>query len=130
MAKVAIFDEEQVKTFEFDEDTDVDLKYLTKEEARELNKAVEKIVNRTGADWSVVWNQKLGEEVVKGWRHRKNADHPGFTLPDGTPIPFTPENRDMMMKHCREFSLFVGENTVNAKEFLNRAVGKQKTKNS
>lgn len=130
MAKVAIFDEEQVKTFEFDEDTDVDLKYLTKEEARELNKAVEKIVNRTGTDWSVVWNQKLGEAVVKGWRHRTIADHPGFTLPDGTPISFTPENRDMMMKHCREFSLFVGENTVNAKEFLDRSKKAPAVKNS
>lgn len=130
MAQVAIFDEEQIKTFEFDEDTDVELAYLTKEDAAKLNRNVEKIVNRTGADWALVWNQKLGERVVRGWRNRTKPDHPGFTLPDGTPLSFTPENRDMMMKRCREFSLFVGENTVNAKEFLNRVKETQIVKNS
>jgi len=130
MAKVAIFTEEQIKTFEYDEDTDVDLKYLTKEEAQELNKKVDKIVNRAGSDWAKVWNQVLGEAVVRGWRNRFDPDQPGFTLPDGTPLPFNAENRDMMMKSCREFSLFVGENTVNATEFLNRGKETQKVKNS
>ncbi len=130
MAKVAIFSEEQIKTFEYDEDTDVDLAYLTKEAAIKLNKEVDKIVNRTGADWSVVWNQKLGEAVVRRWYHRTDPDHPGFALPDGTPLPFNAENRDMMMKRCREFSMFVGENTVNATEFLNRGKETQKVKNS
>ena len=129
MGKVAIFDDEQVRTFEFDEDTDVDLLFLTKEDALKLSKEVEKIVNRTGGDFSVIWNQKLGEKVIRGWRNRFNADHPGFVMPDGAPIQFTPENRDMMMKRNREFSLFVGENAVNAKEFIDRARERSETKN-
>jgi hypothetical protein len=118
MGKVAIFDEEQVKTFEYDEDTDVTLSYLTKEEAVKLNKEVDKIVARTAADWTLVWNQKLGERVIKGWNHRTNRDHPGFIMPNGTPIPFNPVNRDMMIKRNREFSLFVGHNAVDPQVFL------------
>ena len=130
MAKLAIFTDDQIRSFDFDEDTCVDLKYLTKDAALKLNKDVEKIVNRTGADWSVVWNQKLGEAVVVRWYHRTIDGHPGFTLPDGTPIPYTPDNRDMLMRHCREFSLFVGENSVAAKEYLERSQGAAIIKNS
>lgn len=132
MAKCAIFDDEQTKVIEYDADTDVVLAYLTKEEAVKLNKDVEKIVSRTGADWSLVWNQKLGERVVKGWYNRFDANHPGFVMPNGTPIQFTPENRDMMMKRNREFSLFVGQNTVDAQVFLDlkeEAKDKQEAKN-
>lgn len=118
MGKVAIFDDAQVKSFEYDEDTDIDLEFLRKEDALELNKEVGKIVARTGSDWNKVWNSLLGRRVVKGWRHRTQADHPGFVLPDNTPIPFTEENLDMMMSRNREFSAFVGENTISAKEFL------------
>lgn len=118
MGKVAIFDVPPVKTFEYDEDTNIDLEFLRKEDAQELNKEVDKIVARTGSDWNKVWNACLGRRVVKDWRHRTQADHPGFVLPDDTPIPFTEENLDMMMARNREFSIFVGENTVNAKEFL------------
>lgn len=132
MAKVAIFDDEQLKDFEYDEDTNVVLAYLTKEEAVKLNKEVEKIVQRTGADWSLVWNQKLGERVIKKWYNRLTEGHPGFVMPNNDPIPFTPENRDMMMKRNREFSLFVGQNSVDAQLFLDlkeEAQDKQETKN-
>lgn len=118
MAKVAIFDDSQIKTFQYDEDTDVDLEFLRKEDAQELNKEVDKIVHRTGSDWSKVWNTLLGRRVVKGWRHRTDPDHPGFVMPNDTPIPFNQDNLDMMMVRNREFSLFVGENTISAKEFL------------
>lgn len=118
MAKVAIFEESPLRWLEFDEDTDIALEYLSKEEGTALNKDVEKIVNRTGSDWASVWNRKLGERVVKGWRNRNDTSQSGLTFPNGTPIPFTPENRDMMMKSCREFALFVGENAINAKVFL------------
>lgn len=133
MAKVAIFDDEQIKTFEYDEDTDVILAYLTKEEAVKLSKEVDKIVSRTGSDWSQVWNQKLAEKVVKGWHHRTDPDHPGFVLPGGCPIIFNAANRDMMMKRNREFSLFVSQNAVDGKAFLElkaAAEEKQETKNA
>ena len=118
MGKCAIFSDEQIKTIEYDEDTDVILAYLTKEEAVKLNKEVEKIVNRTGSDWSLNWNQKLGERVIKGWKHRTDPGHPGFVMPDNTPIDFTPANRDMMMRRNREFSIFVGQNAIDCQLFL------------
>jgi hypothetical protein len=128
MARVAIFDGPQVKTFQYDADTDVDLEFLRKEDAQELSKEVEKIVARTGSDWNKVWNARLGRRVVKGWRHRFDQDHPGFVFPDDTPIPFTEENLDMMMARNREFSIFVGENTISAKEFLAEKVKKGEVK--
>jgi len=118
MAKLGIFDETRKRWIQFDEDTEVLLSYLGKEEALELSKQADKLVSRTGSDRVVVWNQKLGERTVHGWRHLKNYDLPGFTYPDGRPIPFTPENRDLLMKSCREFSVFVGEQTIDAKVFM------------
>lgn len=119
MAKLGIFtDESPKKWLQFDEDTEVSVSYLKKEEALQLSKDVDKIVNRTGGDRTVVWNQKLGERTVHGWRKMKDHDQPGFTYPDGTPIPFSAENRDLLMKSCREFSIFVGENTIDAKVFM------------
>lgn len=132
MARCAIFDDEQVRTLEYDEDTDVSLVFLTKEEAVKLNKEVDKIVQRTGSEWSLIWNQKLAERCVRGWNHRTNPDHPGFVMPDGSPIPFTPENRDMMMKRNREFSLFVGQSVVDSGLFLEmkeKAQEKEEIKN-
>lgn len=118
MAKLGIFDETPKRFIQFDEDTEVLLSYLGKEEALELSKQVDKIVSRTGADRVKVWNQKLGEQAVHGWRHLQNHDLPGFTYPDGRPIPFTPENRDLLMKSCREFSVFVGEQVIDARVFM------------
>ena len=131
MAKVAIFDEEQILDLEYDGDTNVLLLYLTKEEAVKLNKDVDKIVQRTGSDWSMVWNQKLGERCVRGWYNRLVEGHPGFVMPDNTPIPFNDANRDMMMKRNREFSLFVGQNAVDgslALEMKEAAEGKKEVK--
>jgi len=118
MAKVAIFDDTLQKWIEYDEDTEVLIQYLPKEAAKELSAKVDKIVNRTGSPWAQVWEQKIAEAAVKGWRQMGNHSHPGFVLPDGSPIPFTPENRDMMMKRCREFSTFVTDNAIDAKIFM------------
>jgi hypothetical protein len=118
MAKVAIFEDAQQRWIDFDEDTEVLIEYLDKPAALELSKEVDKLVARTGSDRMPIWNQKLGERVVKSWRKRTDHNHPGLIRPSGEPIPFTAENRDMMMKHCREFSSFVGENSIDAKVFL------------
>jgi hypothetical protein len=118
MAKVAIFTEKQSKHIQFDEDTEVLITYLDKPAALELNKDVDKICKRTGSDWTNIWNQKLGEATIKGWRNINNHDHPGLTLPDGTPIAYNDTNRDMMMKNCREFSIFINETAVDGKAFL------------
>jgi hypothetical protein len=118
MAKVAIFDDTPRRCVQFDEDTEVRLSYLSKEEALALNKEVDKIVSRTGADRSVIWNQKLGQRCVHGWRNMSDHSHPGLVYPDGRPIPYSDANRDMMMKSCREFSIFVGENCIDPQVFL------------
>jgi hypothetical protein len=118
MAKLGIFTESPQRWLQFDEDTEVLLSYLKKEQALQLSKDVDKILSQTGSDRTVVWNQKLGALVVHGWRNMKNHDAPGFTYPDGSPIPYTPENRDLLMRSCREFSIFVGENTIDPKIFM------------
>jgi hypothetical protein len=120
VAKLALFDVAQDKWLEFDQDTDLCIEYLDKEAAGELSKAVDKLCVRTGGDRMAVWNQKLGERCLKGWRKRADTGNPGLTFPDGSPIPFTPENRDMLMKRCREISLFVNENAVNPGIFLDQ----------
>lgn len=121
MAQVAIFEEKVKRWVRFDEDTEVFLEYLDKSAARVLNKDVDKIVARTGSDWQKIWEQKVGEKTVFGWRHidqKKNPDHPGILLPGGAPLHFSAENRDLMMRSCREFSMFVGSTTIDASIFL------------
>jgi len=118
MAKVAIFDDTPKTWVQFDVDTEVLIAYLSKEDALELSKKVDKIVSRTGADRSSVWNQKLGELTVHGWRKIEDSSHPGLTTPRGVPIPYTPANRDLLMKGCREFSVFVGETCIDASVYL------------
>jgi hypothetical protein len=118
MAELALFDDLQKRWVQFDEDTEFQVSYLSKEEALELNKEVDKIVSRTGSDRSVVWNQKLGQRTLHGWRKVTDHDHPGLKFPSGQPIPYTPANRDMLMKRSREVSIFVGETVIDAQVFL------------
>jgi hypothetical protein len=121
MAKVAIFEGTQKRWVQFDEDTEVLVEYLDRPAAIALNKEVDKMTARSGGDRQIIWGRELGRRAVHGWRHTdqaKHQDHPGLTLPDGTPIQFNDANRDLMMKSCREFSLFVNETAIDAQVFL------------
>jgi len=132
MAKVAVFTDDQRRWLEFDEDTELFVSFLSTEKGRELSKEVDKLTVRSGGDRSVIWNRKLGEKVLHGWRHKTRADHPGLTLPDGSPIPFTPESRDLLMVQCREISMFVSENCLDSKIFIEeqkQADRREETKN-
>jgi len=124
MAKVAIFEEATRGWLEFDEDTEVLIEYLDRPAAIALNKEVDKLTARTGGDRQIIWGRELGKKVVHGWRHKdqeKYPDHPGLTLPGGSQIPFNETNRDMMMKSCREFSIFVNESAIDGSIFLELA---------
>lgn len=135
MARVAIFTEAQRRWIQFDEDTEVLVEYLDRPAAIALNKDVDKIVARTGGDQQIIWGRELGKRAVHGWRNinqEKHPDHPGVTLPDGTPILYNEANRDLMMKGCREFSIFVNGNAIDAAVFLEinqQNQEKQETKN-
>ncbi|GEM_PF-4814935 len=118
MAKIAIFDDTPRRWVQFDVDTEVLVSYLDKEAALELSKKVDKIVSRTGTERSKIWNQKLGELTVHGWRNIDEHGKPGLKTPRGVEIPYTPANRDLLMKGCREFSIFVGETCIDAAVFL------------
>jgi hypothetical protein len=123
MAQVALFTEAPQGWIQFDEDTEVLIEYLDRPAAIELNKAVDKIVARTGGDQQIIWGRELGKKAVHGWRNidqEHNPGHPGFVLPDKekTPIQFNDANRDLMMKGCREFSIFVNGNAIDAGVFL------------
>lgn len=120
MAKIAMFDDEQRRWLRFDEDTELLIRYLDKAAGLELSKKADKISARTGMPHIECWNRLLAETCLLGWRKTDDHDHPGLTTPNGVPIPFTPENRDRLMKGCREISLFVSENAINAGVFLER----------
>ncbi len=121
MAKVAIFSEAQRRWIQFDEDTEVLIEYLSRPDAIELNKEVDKLTTRSGGDRQIIWGREFGRRTVFGWRHidqEKFPGHAGIVLPDGAQMPFNDANRDLMMKQCREFSIFVNENAIDAQVFL------------
>lgn len=67
---------------------------------------------------STAYDMFLGKKAVVGWRNIKDHNHPGLLLPGGAPIPFTAENRNMLMTKSREFSEFVFQKSTNASLFL------------
>jgi hypothetical protein len=122
MAKVAIFEEGNPRRWkQFDEDTEVLIEYLPRPDAIELNTQVDKLTARTGGNRQNIWGREIGKRCVHGWRNvdqEKKAEHSGLVMPNGEQIPYNEANRDKMMKFCREFSIFVNENAIDAQVFL------------
>lgn len=118
MARVGLFDGEQQQWIQFDEDTEVLLGFVDKEELNKLNRLADKQARLTKGDVVVIGNRLLGERAVFGWRKCSNHNHPGLMTAAGAPIPFSVENRNMLMKSCREFSNFVNENAIDSSVFL------------
>ena len=54
---------------------------------------------------------ELGEKAVKDWK--------GITL-EGKPLPFTPENRDLLMTKWPQFSSFVAEASTDIAVFAEK----------
>lgn len=117
MGKLGIFDEDQFRWVQFDEDTEIRLKYINKEELTKINSKAEKAARLTGTDEREVFNRLLAERAVHGWRHVDNHDHSGLIV-RGEQLPFNDTNRNMLMKKSIEFSSFVNGNCTNSRLFL------------
>ena len=118
MARIGLFvNEEKQKHVQFDEDTEVLVRFVGKKELAELQRKAQKAARLGGADAKDVFNQKLGKAAVKGWRKIGDHGHPGLVV-DGKPFPFTEENLALLMEHSLDFSAFVNATAIEAKEFL------------
>lgn len=118
MAKIGIFDKQKQQWVQIDEDTEVLIRFVDKEELNALNRKADKTARLAKGDVSVIGNRLLGEVAVFGWRKMSDHNHPGLLDAKGNPIPFTDENRNMLMKRCREFSNFVNETAIDSAVFL------------
>lgn len=116
MAEIGVFDGERKKWIPFDEDTEVLVKLVTKEELRAIaNKSA-----KMGQKSAEAADKLLGRAAVLGWRKFDDPTHPGLVV-GGQPLEFTPENIDMLMTRSIEFSRFVNEYAVNEKAFIGDA---------
>jgi len=108
MAKVGIFEEAPKKWFTFcDTDTEVLIQYVDKEALSKLIKRAGEVAKKLSTPQGVAYDMFLGKAAVHGWRKEKEPTQPGFTMPNGSPLPFTAENRNLLMTRYREFSEFV-----------------------
>ncbi|MBI5410174.1 MAG: hypothetical protein HZA14_12490 [Nitrospirae bacterium] len=117
MAEIGIFNGERTKWIQFDVDTEILIKLITKAELRKINQKAAKKAKFTEQNVNDVADNLLGQAVVKGWRKIKDHEHPGITV-DKKPLPFTPENIDMLMTGSIKFSRFVNEACINEDEFI------------
>jgi len=117
MGEIGIFDDERKKWIQFDEDTEVLIRFIDRRELRKIQSKAEKTARLTGADADEIANRYLGRSAVLGWRKINDHSHPGLMI-QGRPLPYTPENVDMLMTRSLEFSKFVNEHCVNSKIFL------------
>ncbi|WP_027715821.1 hypothetical protein [Desulfuromonas sp. TF] len=118
MARLGLFiNQKPEKAIQFDEDTEVLIAFVGKQELQEIQRKADKAARLGGADPKDFFNLKLAERAVKGWRKIGAPDHPGLIV-GGEPFPFTEENRALLMKHSLDFCAFVNAHAVEAKEFL------------
>lgn len=128
MADLGIFDEPTHKWIQYDEDTEVQVRHIGKEELRKINLKAAKTAKLTGVDSVAINNKMVGRAAVLGWRKINDHNHPGLTM-KRQPLPFTPENIDMLMRRSLEFSNFVNENCLDSKLFLDADEEMEETKN-
>jgi len=107
---------EKRKWIQFDSDSEVEIKLITKQELREIVKTAAKRAKLTGEDQADIADRLLGRAAVKGWRKVGQPDHPGL-LANGEPLPFTLENIDRLMTKSLKFSRFINETCIDEDEF-------------
>ncbi len=122
MAKVGVFTVAPKMWFSYDADTEVELEFISKERMGKIVKKADDAAKRVGGTASVVYDMFLGKAAVHGWRNKDDHNHPGLLLPNGNPIPFSEENRNLLMKSCSEFSTFVFRNCTGSESFLEETV--------
>ncbi|GAB4486020.1 MAG: hypothetical protein OHK006_13210 [Thermodesulfovibrionales bacterium] len=120
MGEVGIYEGERQKWIQYDEDTEVLIRLISKEELRKILIKAQKSAKLTGSHADNYADQLLGRAAVKGWRKIDRHEHPGLTV-GGKPLPFTPENIDLLMKGSLKFSRFVNDSAVAEDEFADGA---------
>lgn len=128
MARVAIFQGDKKRWAQYDQDTEVLMRYIGKKELSEISQKAQKAARLSDADVKELFNLRLGRAAVLGWRKIEDHDHPGLVLGDA-PLPFTPQNLDLLMEHSLEFSGFVNVAAIDAKSFLDETDEAQEVKN-
>lgn len=128
MAELGIFDEEKIRWMQFDEDTEIQIRCIGKESLTAISRKSEKAARLSGSDSGDIFNQILGEKAVLGWRNIFNHEHPGLVL-QKQPLPFSEQNRNMLMKKSIEFSSFVNSNCTNSRLFLEEVEEENSKKN-
>ena len=120
MAKIGLFSGSREQWVPFDQDTEFLIKFLPLSERRSIAERAEAAAARTRRNRSLVVAQQIGRVACLGWRHITKPGHPGLTCPDGTPIPFTPENLDMLMEHVSEVNNFILEACADSATYLDQ----------
>jgi len=118
MAKVGVFEEAPEKWFRYDSDTEVLLKHVPKSRVNTILMQGAEVARKMKAKAGDLQDIYLGKEAVRGWRKIDNHDEPGFLLPDGSPIPFVPENRNKLMTKSKRFSEFVYGTCTDENKYL------------
>ena len=116
MGELDIFDVAPEKFFSFDDDSEVLIQYQGKEVLSKIGTKAAEIERKTGASASVLMNKLTGRVAVKGWRKKADHKHPGLTI-GGQPLPFTPQNVDVLMTKSIDFSNFVNQKCIDSKAF-------------
>ncbi len=107
MAKIGVFEEAPQKWFKFDSDTEVLLKHIEKGRINAILLQGAEAAKKMSAKSSDVQDIFLGKEAVFGWRKVDAHKEPGFLLPDGSPLPFTAANRNLLMTKSKRFAEWV-----------------------
>ena len=128
MGKLGIFEDERKRWIQFDEDTEVRIRFIGREELRKLQIKAEKTASLSGGDARDILCQHLGKASVLGWRKMDDHNHPGLTVA-GEPLEYSPENVDMLMGKSQEFFRFVDTNSINSRIFLDEAMEAEDSKN-
>lgn len=124
MAKIGVFNIAPRKKFLFDSDSEVELEFISKDRMTTIIAKAESAAKKVGGNKSTLYDMFLGKAAVHGWNHvdqEKNPGHPGLLLPDGRPIPFSEENRNMLMKKSSDFSSFVFRYCTEGSNFLDES---------
>lgn len=120
--KIGIFETPPQKWFPFDKDTEVLIGYIEKSQLNDIllkgADAAKKMKAKSGAVQDIF----LGKAAVFGWRQIENHDQPGMLLPDGSPLPFSPENRNLAITKSQRFSEFVYRTATDETNFLDNDI--------
>lgn len=103
----------------FDDDTEVLISYVSREDLRQLKKKATSTTfvkhQKTQEMDSKEADRLLGRKAVKNWRALPGR--PGFTM-DGKPFDYSPENCDLLMERYNEFANFVNEKAIEFSNFV------------